>query len=90
MGVVFNRPNYSGAAANQKKHNNMLQAINMFKRQNPNLQNPAPQIAQVPAFNGAKKEGNAEEEESKSAAQAAQPAPLVSSNSYMNNKGMMQ
>jgi len=57
MGVTFNRPDFSGAAANQKQHNNMLQQINAIKRQNPNP-NPNPNaslsplsnLAQIPAF----------------------------------------
>ena len=52
MGMTFNRPNFAGAAANQKQQNNMLAQISAFKKKNPNPPAPAPAagLAQIPAF----------------------------------------
>jgi len=51
MGMTFNRPNFAGAAANQKQQNNMLAQISAFKKKNPNPPAPpAAGLAQIPAF----------------------------------------
>lgn len=71
-GISFNRPDFSGATSNQKQQNNILQQMNLFKKQNPNLPNAAAvnkpgqgplaagglKIAQIPAFDKFKQKPN--------------------------------
>jgi len=50
MGMTFNRPNFSGATANQAQQNNMLKQINEIKKKNPNL--PSSNLPSIPAWKG--------------------------------------